>query len=321
MQTQVITPIKQKPVKISAKQMMAAKREGKRKKEMTRNLNNAAKFERGDRNKTAKLAKQQKEYINSLIESPIIDEEEKLNCLIKMWLTFVDMRQKCEAPAVRYMQHVIRQYRVLAAIYDNPNAHDTYKACDDAYNALDAWLQNFDDLSPNQRDKTLEPLLDLLHNVDASMQYMPKGVLTITAQYSAAISAAKDSYRINTYRKGVLSAFLTIVEGKSSHAACRQYGLKYSEAHTDFLHIANLLTDIYRNVDDSVPDAVESISDVRADYIKRMMMNGGALFAKLSGDAHSVIRTIENNTGIFMFDWRAYTEYMKEIHSIVLSGE
>lgn len=321
MQTQVIAPAKKKPVKISAKQMMAAKREGKRKKEMTRNLNNAAKFERGDRNETAKIANKQKEYITSLIESPIIDEEDKLNCLIKMWLTYGDMRHKCEAHAIRFMQHTIRQYKMLAAIYDKPNANDTYKACDEAYDALNYWLRNFEDLSPNQRDKTLEPLLDLLHNVDASMQHMPKGVLTITAQYSAAISAAKDSYRINTYRKGVLSAFLTIVEGKSSHAACRQYGLKYSEAHTDFLHIANLLTDIYRNIDDSVPDSVESISDVRADYIKRMMMNGGALFAKLSGDAHSVIRTIENNTGIFMFDWRAYTEYMKEIHQIVLSGE
>lgn len=321
MQTQVIAPAKKKPAKISAKQMMDAKREGKRKKEMTRNLNNAAKFGRGDRNETAKIANKQKEYITSLIESPVIDEEDKLNCLIKMWLTYGDMRLKCEAHAIRFMQHTIRQYKMLAAIYDKPNANDTYKACDEAYDALNYWLRNFEDLSPNQCDKTLEPLLDLLHNVDASMQHMPKGVLTITAQYSAAISAAKDSYRINTYRKGVLSAFLTIVEGKSSHAACRQYGLKYSEAHTDFLHIANMLTDIYRNIDDSVPDAVESISDVRADYIKRMMMNGGALFAKLSGDAHSVIRTIENNTGIFMFDWRAYTEYMKEIHQIVLSGE
>ena len=61
MQTQVITPVKQKPAKISAKQMMAAKREGKRKKEMTRHLNNAAKFECGDRNKMAKIVKQQKE--------------------------------------------------------------------------------------------------------------------------------------------------------------------------------------------------------------------------------------------------------------------
>lgn len=74
MQTQTIAPVKKKPAKISAKQMMAAKREGKRKKEMTRNLNNAAKFERSDRNKTAKIVKQQKEYIKSLIESPLIDE-------------------------------------------------------------------------------------------------------------------------------------------------------------------------------------------------------------------------------------------------------
>lgn len=321
MQTQVITPVKQKPAKISAKQMMAAKCEGKRKKEMTRHLNNAAKFERGDRNKTAKIVKQQKEYIKSLIESPIIDEDEKLNCLIKMWLTFGDMRQKCEAPAVRYMQHVIRQYRVLAAIYDNPNVNDTYKACDDAYNALDSWLRNFDDLSPNQRDKMLMPLLDLLHNIEASMQHMPKDVLSITARYSAAISAAKASYRINTYPKGVLSAFIAIVGGKSSHAACRQYGLKYSVAHTDFMHIANMLTDIYRNIDDSVPEVVLSLKEVRAEYLKKMMLNGSVVFAKLSGDAHNNIRNIENNMGIFMFDWRAYTQHMKEIHQILLSEE
>ena len=87
------------------------------------------------------------------------------------------------------------------------------------------------------------------------------------------------------------------------------------------MHIANLLTDIYRNIDDSVPEVVLSLKGVRAEYLKKMMLNGGIVFAKLSGDAHENIRTIENNMGIFMFDWRAYTEYMKEIHQIVMDGE
>ena len=87
------------------------------------------------------------------------------------------------------------------------------------------------------------------------------------------------------------------------------------------MHIANLLTDIYRNIDDSVPEVVLSLKEVRAEYLKKMMLNGSVLFAKLSGDAHNNIRNIENNMGIFMFDWRAYTQHMKEIHQIVLSGE
>lgn len=293
---------------MKASEMLAARKAAKKEREVNRAIKAACSPIKTDRNKKNEIAKAQKEYVDKLKGSNPIKLDDVLNFKIKMWWNFGDMRYQCTPALSNYFQALIRQYRMIGAIYNDTLSEIISRP---ALKALDVWHSRFEELSPNQLDRALYPLRTLCHELCEMLDdEITEGVLSVSAHYSAAISVAKKTMIILRYSNDTLSAFCEIINGKDSRAVCRKYKLKYQDAYIDFLHIANLSVQIQRVKNNEPIEYIGNIQGIRCDSVRNMFANKSSLLQEMHNVARNNVNVIENNTGIFLFDWNNYGQFM-----------
>ncbi|STZ77382.1 hypothetical protein [Bergeriella denitrificans] len=311
----------------TASQIIAAQRAAKKSKRIERNSKIISQIQNGtlkvDKNKAAATASRADKYIRSLCQSPAMSENDYLDCNIKLWLEFNEMRRVRTAQATYFMQYLIRQYRILAVlIYRSPSQQHLLqthiKICNEAYQALEAWFDQFHELSPNQRDTVLQPLQTLCRAASRTMPEVPVELAQYCAKYSLAVGVLNKGLRFIEHPSNILCAFDETARGSNAYHTARKYHLKYSDYQAQMLDCANLIYEIHQS--SSQPDPgfqrPQTIAQCRHPVIQRMVENNADRLVQIIHDAQYWLERMEAATQKSTFDWAGYTARLAKSQAI-----
>ena len=261
-----------------------------------------------DRNRDNKVLNGRKLYCKKMMDAPLIDRDTLYTYLSEMWLRLGDMPYLTDPSTLTFFTRALNAYYILARMYAQPNMSKTVELCKVAYSALVTWLTDFDELeSPQRRREVLSPLYTACLCIADSYEHISQHLFEYLTNYTRAQQVCKKVCITATLRRELRDEFVAVVNGKDVRQAAKASGLPYNEFRTDIIVWANHLYDVHTLVPKSPPASrPRSVSEVRADWLQIMLANDFKFLRGILLDAEGELRTLENKTGLSVFDWAAH---------------
>lgn len=261
-----------------------------------------------DRNRDTKVINGRKAYCKKMMDAPYINHDTLYTYLTEMWLRLGDMPYMTDPSTLTFFTRALNAYHILARMYAQPNMGKTVELCKVAYSALVTWLTDFDELeSPQRRREVLSPLYTVCLCIADSYEHISQHLFEYLTNYTRAQQVCKKLCIVITPRRELFDEFVAVVNGKDVRQAAKASGLPYNEFRTDLIVWANHLYDVHTLVPKSPPASrPRSVPEVRADWLQILMANNFAFLRGILLDAEGELRTLENKTGLSVFDWVAH---------------
>ena len=263
---------------------------------------------RTDRNRDTKVINGRKAYCKKMMDAPYINRDTLYTYLTEMWLRLGDMPYLTDPSTLTFFTRALNAYHILARMYAQPNMGKTVELCKVAYSALVTWLTDFDELESSQRRReVLSPLYTACLCIAESDAHSSQHLVEYLTNYTRAQQVCKKLCIVITPRRELFDEFVAVVNGKDVRQAAKASGLPYNEFRTDLIVWANHLYDVHTLVPKSPPASrPRSVPEVRADWLQILMANNFAFLRGILLDAEGELRTLENKTGLSVFDWAAH---------------
>nr|DAS17022.1 MAG TPA: hypothetical protein [Caudoviricetes sp.] len=261
-----------------------------------------------DRNRDSKVLNGRKLYCKKMMDAPLIDRDTLYTYLSEMWLRLGDMPYMTDPSTLTFFTLALNAYHILARMYAQPNMGKTVELCKVAYSALVTWLTDFDELeSPQRRREVLSPLYTVCLCIADSYEHISQHLFEYLTNYTRAQQVCKKICITATVRQALLDEFIAVVNGKDVRQAAKASGLPYNEFRTDIIVWANHLYDIHTLVPNSPPASrPRSVPEVRVDWLQILLADNFKFLRGILLDAEGELRTLENKTGLSVFDWVAH---------------
>lgn len=263
---------------------------------------------RADRNRDTKVLNGRKAYCKKMMDAPLINRDTLYTYLTEMWLRLGDMPYMTDPSTLTFFTRALNAYHILARMYAQPNMGKTVELCKVAYSALVTWLTDFDELeSPQRLREVLSPLYTACLCIADSYEHISQHLFEYLTSYTRAQQVCKKVCITATLRRELRDEFVAVVNGKDVRQAAKASGLPYNEFRTDIIVWANHLYDVHTLVPKSPPASrPRSVPEVRADWLQIMLANDFQFLRGILLDAEGELRTLENKTGLSVFDWAAH---------------
>lgn len=261
-----------------------------------------------DRNIDSKVSNGRKLYCKKMMDAPLIDPDVLYTYCIDMWLRLGDMPYTTDPSTLTFFTRALNAYHILARMYDQPNMSKTVELCKEAYAALMTWLSDFDELdSPQRRREVLSPLYTACMCIAESYEHISQHLFEYLMNYTRAQQVCKKICITTAMRRELLDEFVAVTNGKDVRQAAKDSGLPYNEFRTDIIVWANHLYDVHTLVPESPPASrPRTVPEIRADWLQILLANNFKFLRSILLDAESELRTLENKTGLSVFDWAAH---------------
>lgn len=261
-----------------------------------------------DRNRDNKVLNGRKLYCKKMMEAEYIDRDTLYTYLSEMWLRLGDMPYMTDPSTLTFFTRALNAYHILARMYAQPNMGKTVELCKVAYSALVTWLTDFDELeSPQRRREVLSPLYTACLCIADSYEHISQHLFEYLTNYTRAQQVCKKVCITATLRQALRDEFVAVVNGKDVRQAAKDSGLPYNEFRTDIIVWANHLYDIHTLVPNSPPASrPRSVPEIRVDWLQILLADNFKFLRGILLDAEGELRTLENKTGLSVFDWAAH---------------
>lgn len=261
-----------------------------------------------DRNIDNKVANGRKLYCKKMMDAASVNRNTLYSYLIEMWLRLGDMPYTTDPSTLTFFTRALNAYHILARMYDQPNMSKTVELCKEAYAALMTWLSDFDELdSPQRRREVLNPLHIACLCIADSYEHISQHLFEYLTNYTRAQQICKKICITAAARRELLDAFVAVTNGKDVRQAAKDSGLTYNEFRTDIIVWANHLYDVHTLVPESPPiSRPRSVPEIRVDWLQIMLADNFKFLRGILLDAEGELRTLENKTGLSVFDWAAH---------------
>lgn len=289
---------------------------------------------KGDRNKldakkqTAK--KIQMGNLNMIFSSPKISQEISINSQIKLLQMLDDMRYTCTQDLADHSEIIIKTIQRMTAFMNQkyPFFDDSIcqATCHDAANAVNFWVKNFDNLSPNERDQVLLPLRELFNAYIKFLDSLPPSMLiSEPTTYAAATQVLGKTMKFLELEMQIINAIGQVINGEDSRKIARSINMPYAEFSDRILHAANLLYTVGLAEESEAEkwhgkplNAVrpKTMKDVRQPMFKWFMVDIGVNITNAVRDSEDFIMTCDNAVGISSMNWVKHRDRRAKLRSI-----
>ena len=291
----------------SAKQMMAAKKAAKQKRQEQKSPKKI------ERNLYAKQKYQQYENQLDMRKGTPFNEDAILTDLIFLQWQLKDLIYSHPVEAVRAFIHIMRCYKVVAIIYNDKTLDNVIIR---AMNALDKAGEQ-QDASPNQKRKILAPLYEFTLWVETYSEIIPRATTHNINAYSNAINCLQyitDYYEISDQ---IRTCFVKSVNGESIFKLAKEIGKKTNELKEEILNTADYFYEAMKCYGD-LPRP-KSLADFRNtngnkwDWKKFFEDDGAFLVQCIKHNMEQNIIPFEKFTGISLIDRKELESKLKQM--------
>lgn len=297
--------ISQPAAKMTVSQIMAAKREAKKKEEIKRFAKEQIGNHIADRNTLSNIRFSQAQNRLKLRNGEPMSKDEQLTETIKNLMHYQALIYGYDVMSVTVFEKLIRAMRVISCIYADQELNRTTNAAEDAIRQMQA--KEADDKSPNQRREILKPLLKLIDYETAYGEIIPSKTIEKIALFCASVQIALYTAHLYSRPKRYVQALFDITQGATLREKAKELQEKENILREEILNAA---WDFFRVVEcNRKASPVDSIPDLRRPEFKELA--DAEKFADfVRGAMARVMIPFEQQTGISLID---YNQFRKDL--------